>query len=541
MPSSENGGKQASKRVKRPRHDHRRRTADPATHSTGESLTATDVPWLQSVVDHQRVRCLTPTITDPNPEGEIVVCLLQRDMRLQDNWALLFAQDAAISLRTPLYVMHLVVPRHTFQPTLRHLAFHLKGVEELAKGLADNSIAFRCIPISATDDDASMEEAHACIEAAVAKLKPSIVVCDFMPLRRPAELANHVADVCVKKGFCPLYQVDAHNIVPAWVASNKQEYAARTIRPRLLGLLKAFAGEIPCVQQHPHKCLHDEIETCKASEIIGKIKFDDLVSLPSQWVPGAKAGLAALKHFCTMPRFNAYASRNNPMIFGQSGLSPWLHFGQLSAQRCLLSVNALGRGTEIGAIAAAARDSFTEELVVRRELAENFTFYNTMYDEIEGAPKWAQDTIAAHRHDERQHVYSVSELEASKTLDALWNAAQLQLVHDGKMHGFLRMYWAKKILEWTPSAKSALQISLHLNDKYSLDGTDPNGVVGCMWSIAGVHDQAWAERPVFGKIRYMNLAGCKRKFHVDDFVRRFPGAARIRAMVESKEGLANNE
>lgn len=325
-----------------------------------------------------------------------------------------------------------------------------------------------------------------------------------------------------------------------WLAECFQ-YAARTIRPRLQGLLKAFAVQMPRVQPHPHKCRHDEGEMYTASDIMGKIKFDDLVCLPSQWVPGAKAGLAALEDFCTMPRLAAYASRNNPLILGQSGLSPWLHFGQLSAQRCLLSVNALGPGTKIGATAAAARESFIEELFVRRELAENFTFYNAKYDDIEGAPKWAQDTIAAHRHDEREHLYSFSELEASKTQDALWNAAQLQLVHDGKMHGFLRMYWAKKILEWTPSAESALQISLQLNDKYSLDGTDPNGVVGCMWSIAGVHDQAWAKRPVFGKVRYMNLAGCKRKFHVDDFVRRFPGSARIPATVETKEGLAKHE
>ena len=166
-------------------------------------------------------------------------------------------------------------------------------------------------------------------------------------------------------------------------------------------------------------------------------------------------------------------------------------------------------------------------------MAENFTFYNNKYDDIQGAPRWAQDTLALHRRDKREHIYSLPQLENSKTHDELWNAAQKQLVYDGKMHGFLRMYWAKKVLEWTPSAESALQISLHLNDKYSLDGTDPNGIVGCMWSIAGVHDQGWAERPVFGKIRYMNIAGCRRKFAVDDFVRRIGKTVRNLPTVEA--------
>jgi len=153
-----------------------------------------------------------------------------------------------------------------------------------------------------------------------------------------------------------------------------------------------------------------------------------------------------------------------------------------------------------------------------------FCFYNDRYDSVEGAPNWAQITLQKHAKDKREYVYSSEELEKGKTHDNLWNASQLQMVREGKMHGFLRMYWAKKILEWSPSPKEALARALYLNDRYELDGRDPNGYVGCMWSICGVHDMGWAERKIFGKIRFMNYAGCKRKMDIPGFVARYPGA-----------------
>ena len=159
-----------------------------------------------------------------------------------------------------------------------------------------------------------------------------------------------------------------------------------------------------------------------------------------------------------------------------------------------------------------------EELIVRRELSDNFCWYNLDYDKFSGFPEWARKTLDQHRRDQRDYLYSLEEFEQGRTHDALWNAAQLEMVSRGKMHGYLRMYWAKKILEWTNSPEEALEIAIYLNDRYELDGRDPNGYVGAAWSIGGVHDRAWAERPVFGKIRYMSLAGCKRKFKVDAYI-----------------------
>ena len=203
--------------------------------------------------------------------------------------------------------------------------------------------------------------------------------------------------------------------------------------------------------------------------------------------------------------------RNNPCLDGQSGLSPYLHFGQLSPQRVAWMVSR-------SELSAETKEPFLEELVVRRELADNFCLYEPAYDRIDGFPDWARKTLNQHRSDKREYLYSFAELEGGDTHERLWNACQQDLIQSGKLHGYLRMYWAKKILEWTPDPETALEYAITLNDRYSLDGRDPNGYTGIAWSIGGVHDRAWRERSVFGKIRYMNEAGCRRKFDVDSYI-----------------------
>jgi deoxyribodipyrimidine photo-lyase len=193
----------------------------------------------------------------------------------------------------------------------------------------------------------------------------------------------------------------------------------------------------------------------------------------------------------------------------------------LSAQRAVLET------LEHPQVPVEAKEVFLEELVVRRELADNFCFYNPLYDSIKSFPQWAQNTLEKHRSDPRDYIYSLKELEQAETHDPLWNAAQQELVHYGKMHGYMRMYWAKKILEWTASPEEAMHHAIYLNDTYSLDGVDSNGYTGIAWSIGGVHDRAWRERPVFGTIRYMNYNGAKRKFNVDEYIEK------IRLSVES--------
>jgi deoxyribodipyrimidine photo-lyase len=207
------------------------------------------------------------------------------------------------------------------------------------------------------------------------------------------------------------------------------------------------------------------------------------------------------------------AQRNDPTLDAQSHLSPYIHFGQLSAQRIALEVFKADAGEEV-------KDTFLEELIVRRELSDNFCYYNLDYDNTNGFPAWARKTLDEHRKDPRDYLYSRDQFEQAETHDDLWNAAQREMAKRGKMHGYMRMYWAKKILEWTPSPEIALETAIYLNDRYAIDGRDPNGYAGIAWSIGGVHDRAWNERMVFGKVRYMSYNGCKSKFNIKRYIER---------------------
>jgi deoxyribodipyrimidine photo-lyase len=236
---------------------------------------------------------------------------------------------------------------------------------------------------------------------------------------------------------------------------------------------------------------------------------------PISWLlPGYKFGMRNLDSFAANGLVGYSEKRNNPLAKGQSNLSPYIHYGQISAQRIAIEVSK--------AVAPQHdKSAFLEELIIRRELSDNFCFYNPNYDSTTGFHTWAIETHRIHAKDERAFLYSKDQLEQAKTHDPLWNAAQNEMVNTGKMHGYMRMYWAKKILEWTKTPEQAMEIAVFLNDKYSLDGRDPNGYAGIAWSIGGTHDRAWVERPIFGKIRYMNYNGCKRKFDVNGYIERF--------------------
>ena len=213
----------------------------------------------------------------------------------------------------------------------------------------------------------------------------------------------------------------------------------------------------------------------------------------------------------TSSLLNAYErDRNKPEVDGTSKLSPYLHFGHISPLTIALAVNAAAKKDQH---LNTARDGFFNELIVWRELAVNFVKYNPDYDSVACAEEWAKKTIAEHARDQREHLYSLQELESAQTVDDLWNAAQIQMVEYGWMHNYMRMYWAKKILEWTPDLQTALKYAVHLNDKYFLDGRDPNGYAGIAWAMLGKFDRAWGERPVFGKIRYMSRVSTGRKFN----------------------------
>jgi deoxyribodipyrimidine photo-lyase len=243
--------------------------------------------------------------------------------------------------------------------------------------------------------------------------------------------------------------------------------------------------------------------------------FDRSVAPVDAWKGGTHAALKRLRLF-TGKLLEEYGERrNHPEMDGTSCMSPYLHFGHLGPLTVALAVNAAAKANPK---LRASRDSYFNELIVWRELAINFVRYTPKYDSPECAESWAETTIAEHARDKREHLYTLRELENAQTHDDLWNAGQTQMVRYGWMHNYLRMYWAKKILEWTPNVATAMKYAIYLNDRYFLDGRDPNGYAGIAWAILGKFDRAWGERPIFGKIRYMSGASTGKKFHSRKYI-----------------------
>ena len=423
-----------------------------------------------------------------------VVYWMQRDQRAFDNWALIFARQLALENDVPLFVVFNLVPDF-LEATIRQYGFMLNGLKETEAILAENNIPFHLVEGDPTEN----------IPNFVNEINAGVLVSDFNPLK----IARIWKKDVLEKISIPYYTVDAHNVVPAWVVSQKTEFAAYTIRPKINKLLPEFLDDFPEDISIPKHNL--DFPEFDLDDVKSRLKINFEVTESDFFKPGTKAGAITLKNFIRTKLNDYNEKRNDPNESAISGLSPYYHFGQIAPQRAALEVKNSGKDDK-------SVDAYLEELIVRRELSDNFCLYNKNYDSFEGFHDWARATLNEHREDKREYIYTLEEFEKSNTHDPLWNAAQSEVVKTGKMHGYMRMYWAKKILEWTPSPEDALKIGIYLNDKYQLDGRDPNGYVGVAWSIGGVHDRAWTERPVYGKIRYMNYNGAKRKFDVQGYI-----------------------
>jgi deoxyribodipyrimidine photo-lyase len=374
----------------------------------------------------------------------------------------------------------------------------LKGLQEVESELSNYNIPFFLL-----SGNPEIE-----IPKTLKSINASVLVSDFDPLKIKRIWKRDVA----KQISIPFYEVDAHNIVPCLYVSDKIEFAAYTLRPKIHKALVEFMDEFPPLKKmNKNEISFDKInwdEVKKSLKINRDVKEIDWI------IPGEDAAIKSLKHFLKN-KFDSYNDlRNDPTKDGQSNLSPYLHFGHLSAQRIALETQRINVNKE-------SEKSFLEELIVRRELADNFCYFNKNYDSFEGFHEWAKSSLNEHRKDEREFVYTLEEFELAKTHEDLWNAAQIEMIKTGKMHGYMRMYWAKKILEWSKSPEEALRIAIYLNDKYEIDGRDPNGYTGIAWSIGGVHDRPWFERPVYGKIRYMNRNGAEKKFNVKSYIEKY--------------------
>lgn len=431
-------------------------------------------------------------------DGRYVLYWMQASQRIDYNHALEYAVGEANERNLPVVVVFGLTDRFP-EANLRHYAFMLEGLMEVRKGLRDRGIRF--VLMHRSPELAAVDLAE---EAA-------LVVADRGYLRIQRQWRNHVA----KNSPCAVVQVESDAVVPVETASPKEEYTAGTLRPKLQRILKGYL--VPLKERPVRKdSLSLRLDANSEEDHAGllkKMKIDRTVPPVRAFRGGTAQANALLEEFIAKKIRRYDELRSDPGLDYSSHLSPYLHFGQISPLAVALRISAER------AVPAAAREAFLEELIVRRELSMNFVFYNERYDEFECLPDWARKTLAEHTKDRREVLYAPEQWERAGTHDPYWNAAQKEMVLTGKMHNYMRMYWGKKILEWSRTPAEAFRTALWLNNRYELDGRDPNAYAGVAWCF-GKHDRAWSERKVFGKIRYMNDAGLKRKFDMDAYLKK---------------------
>jgi deoxyribodipyrimidine photo-lyase len=450
-------------------------------------------------IQESRIRHLN-AISSP-AQGDYVLYWMQQSQRAHDNHALEFAVSQANALKRPLLVVFGFTPNYP-EANRRHFTFMLQGLEEVAASLKQRKIGFRM----ASGNPAQVAVAHA--------RKACLVVCDRGYLRHQRQWRQALA----RKAPCPVIQVETDVIVPVETASAKQEYAARTIRPKIERLLPAYLHAAPRVTlKYPGA---DLAEPPDFKEFHRAVAGLDLQPVTPFFQGGRRAAMNRLSRFINEKLPEYARNRNHPDLDASSRISPYLHFGQISALQVALRVQ------EADAPDQDRRD-FLEELIVRRALAVNYVYYSGEYDQYGGMPAWTRKTLRDHQRDRRDPRYSLDGLERGQTHDVYWNAAMQEMKTTGYMHNYMRMYWGKKILQWSASPEDAFRTILTMNNKYFLDGRDPNSYAGVGW-VFGLHDRPWKERPVFGMVRYMAHSGLKRKFNMEgylDKVRRYQASA----------------
>ncbi len=428
-------------------------------------------------------------------EKNRLVYWMQASQRAAWNHALEHALDLANELQKPLFVFFGLTPDFP-EAGRRPYRFMLEGLRNTAADLQERGIGFMI-----KQGDPVNNLLSAARDAAA-------VVTDRGYLRIQRGWRQKAAQYL----DCPLIQVESDAVVPVETASAKEEYSAATLRKKIQPHLKAFLQ--PLSSRHP------EIET--AGWDLGGVVLDNLEKVMNDLGPGGDdsgkvyfhggTGEAEKKmqNFLNRKLDQYHEASRDPSRDGLSNLSPYLHFGQISPLFIALKAQRHD---------GPGKDSFLEELIIRRELSLNFVFYNKNYDQFRCLPDWARATLDQHRRDSRDYIYHFKDWEQAETHDPYWNAAQQEMRIAGKMHGYMRMYWGKKILEWSRTPEEAFRTTLALNNRYELDGRDPNGYAGVAWCF-GKHDRGWPERNVFGKVRYMNANGLKRKFDADAYVKK---------------------
>jgi deoxyribodipyrimidine photo-lyase len=450
-------------------------------------------------IQAERVQVLSAA--DVREGGRYVLYWMQQAQRAEFNHALEYAVHRANELGLPLLVAFGLMDDYP-EANLRHYHFLVHGLADVAAALRRRDIAF-VVQRGAPDEVALRLAADA-----------ALVVCDRGYLRPQRAWRERVA----ADAGCSVVQVESDVVVPVELASDKKEHAARTLRPKITRHLDRFLVELPPARLQDTRAPAVEGEDVDDPDgLLETLELDRSVPPVPLFEGGTSAGRQVLANFLES-RFAEYAvHRNQPQTNHVSHMSKYLHFGQLSPVYIALQVRQHADRVDENV------ETYLEELIVRRELPMNFVFYEPRYDEYAALPEWARRTLAEHAGDPRDPRYTPVQLEDAATEDPYWNAAMREMRHVGYLHNHMRMYWGKKILEWSATPEEAYNTTLRLNNTYFVDGRDANSFANVAW-VFGQHDRGWTERAVFGKTRYMNAAGLERKADPAAYVARVDAA-----------------
>jgi deoxyribodipyrimidine photo-lyase len=429
-------------------------------------------------------------------DGDFVLYWMQASVRTEHNHALEYAVQRANELGQRLLVVFGLTDGYP-EANLRHYTFLLEGLADVEGALKERGakLAVRC----GSPDEVALDAGEGA----------SIIVTDRGYLRHQREWREKVAD----EAKCRVVQVESDVVVPVELASDKQEYAARTLRPKIKEHLEDFLVELEPtkLEKSSLNMKADSLDLSNVDRVLEDMDLDRSVGALSHLYRGGTSEAKRVLRDFLNNRFSSYTGhRNQPQTDDVSHMSKYLHYGHVSPVYVALEIQKSGASEE-------NIDSYLEELIVRRELPMNFVHYEKDYDRFSCLPGWARKTLEEHKDDAREHVYTAKQLEAAETHDEYWNAAMREMVHTGYMHNHMRMYWGKKVLEWSNTPEHAFRTALYLNNKYFLDGRDPNSYANVAW-VFGLHDQGWKERAVFGKVRYMSASGLERKSKPKEYV-----------------------
>ncbi|MDD1771008.1 MAG: deoxyribodipyrimidine photo-lyase [Methanomassiliicoccales archaeon] len=439
----------------------------------------------------------TRTVKHGDYQGGQVVYWMNREQRLNDNHALLHAIATADHYSVPVCVAFCLTPQY-LDSTLRHYRFMIKGLMELEGKMRALGIGFRLLQ--------GLPEVE--FPQFLHTVNAGILITDFSPLIPDRVWKRKVASEI----DLPVIEVDSHNIVPCWRLATRRISTYATFNARVSPLLGKYLTNIPAVSRPKVDWTLDQ-EDIDWNAAEANLKIDRSVGEVSWIKPGEEEARKRLELFLREKLPHYREKSDDPNAEMQSDLSPYLHFGQISAQRVAWEVSKADASLE-------EKGAFFDQLIVRKELADNFCLHTPDYDTTGAYPIWARRSLDEHRSDEREHVYTLQQLESAQSYDPLWNAAQMEMVKIGKIRGSLRAYWAEKILEWTRSPEEALFITLYLNNKYELDGNDPNGYTGIAMVIGGLYGRPWRPKEVIGKVQKLTYTEERLSHDIKSYIER---------------------